>query len=263
MGVCHGVIQRIAPGATVIDIAHGSAAHDVLAAALVLRERAPLHAAPESTSRSSTPASGRTPARVALRCGDGDLLVGPDNGLLWPAAQACGGVEPPRSTSPQSPLRLEPVSATFHGRDLFAPVAARLALGAALEDAGQPIDPRRDWCRLELPAPRGHGARRSHAVLRRRPLREPAAAPRCRRPGTRRRASSRATRRGAVGRRAGAAPSRAAPSRDVGAGEAWWSIEDSSGTIAVAVEPGQRRRRAAAPAARRRGCALASPADDR
>ena len=63
------------------------------------------------------------------------LLVGPDNGLLSLAWEPCGGVEAAVDVS-RSPHRLEPVSATFHGRDIFAPVAAHLARGAALEDAG-------------------------------------------------------------------------------------------------------------------------------
>ena len=66
------------------------------------------------------------------RCGARDrLLVGPDNGLLMPAAEHLGGVEEAVDLA-SSPWRLEPVSATFHGRDVFAPVAAHLALGEPL-----------------------------------------------------------------------------------------------------------------------------------
>src|SRR4051812_50107878 len=65
------------------------------------------------------------------------LLVGPDNGLLVPAAERFGGVAEAIEIS-ASPWRLEPVSATFHGRDLFAPVTARLACGAPLASAGAP-----------------------------------------------------------------------------------------------------------------------------
>ena len=68
---------------------------------------------------------------IALRCADEDrLLVGPDNGLLALAAEEAGGVVEAADIS-RSRHRLEPVSATFHGRDLFAPVAARLARGDA------------------------------------------------------------------------------------------------------------------------------------
>ena len=67
------------------------------------------------------------------------MLVGPDNGLLSLAWEACGGVDLAVDVS-RSPHRLEPVSATFHGRDLFAPVAAHLAAGAELADAGEPLE---------------------------------------------------------------------------------------------------------------------------
>ena len=80
------------------------------------------------------------------------ILVGPDNGLLWPAIEALGGALEAVDLS-RSPFRLEPVSATFHGRDLFAPVAARLALGGKLAETGEPIEPG-SLSRLELPAAR-------------------------------------------------------------------------------------------------------------
>ena len=77
---------------------------------------------------------------IALRCADGRLLVGPDNGLLSLAWRTAGGVDAAVDIT-RSPHRLEPVSATFHGRDVFAPVAAHLAAGAELAEAGTPLDP--------------------------------------------------------------------------------------------------------------------------
>ena len=72
---------------------------------------------------------------------EGDrVLVGPDNGLLSLAIERLGGADEAVDVS-ASPVRLEPLSATFHGRDLFAPVAAHLALGAPLTELGEPIDP--------------------------------------------------------------------------------------------------------------------------
>jgi hypothetical protein len=85
------------------------------------------------------PAVGSDRRPVALRTGDGRFLVGPDNGLLMPAAERLGGVVEAVDVS-HSPFRLEPVSATFHGRDIFAPVAARLAAGEPLASAGEPCD---------------------------------------------------------------------------------------------------------------------------
>jgi S-adenosylmethionine hydrolase len=89
---------------------------------------------------------------VALRLGDERVLVGPDNGLLWLAAAQSGGVVEAVDIA-RSPFRLEPVSATFHGRDIFAPVAARLAGGAELAEAGDPLDPA-ELVQLELLRPR-------------------------------------------------------------------------------------------------------------
>ena len=66
------------------------------------------------------------------------VLVGPDNGLLWPAVEHLSGVVEAVDVS-RSPLRLEPISATFHGRDVLAPVAAHLSLGVPLAEAGERI----------------------------------------------------------------------------------------------------------------------------
>ena len=90
---------------------------------------------------------------MALRTGAEDrLLVGPDNGLLLPAAERFGGIAEVVEIS-ESPWRLEPVAATFHGRDLFAPVAARLAAGAPLAEAGPPLEPV-ELVPLDVPHPR-------------------------------------------------------------------------------------------------------------
>jgi S-adenosylmethionine hydrolase len=86
------------------------------------------------------PEVGARRRAIALRTADEDrLLVGPDNGLLLPAAERFGGVAEVVEIS-HSPWRLEPVAATFHGRDVFAPVAARLARGEPLADAGEPLE---------------------------------------------------------------------------------------------------------------------------
>ena len=92
------------------------------------------------------------------------MLVGPDNGLLSLAWERCDGVELAVDVT-RSPHRLEPVSATFHGRDIFAPVAAHLAAGAELADAGDPLDPD-SLARVELPEPRDEdGAVVAHALV--------------------------------------------------------------------------------------------------
>ena len=140
VGVCHGVIRRIAPEAQIVDITHGIDRYAVRQGALVLRNTLPympvgVHVAIVD------PQVGTERRGLALRCGDGRILVGPDNGLLSLAWEVCGGVEAAVDIT-RSPHRLEPVSATFHGRDVFAPVAAHLATGAELVDAGEATGPR-------------------------------------------------------------------------------------------------------------------------
>jgi S-adenosylmethionine hydrolase len=110
------------------------------------------------------PQVGTERRAIALRTGDGRVLVGPDNGLLSLAWDRCDGVEMAVDIT-RSPHRLEPVSATFHGRDIFAPVAAHLAAGAELADAGDPLDPD-SLERVALPEPRDEdGAVVAHALV--------------------------------------------------------------------------------------------------
>jgi S-adenosylmethionine hydrolase len=148
-GVCRGVIERIAPGAHVIDLSHGIPAGDVQAGALALRRALPYMPADAVHLAIVDPSVGSERRALALRCGNGAMLVGPDNGLLWPASELCGGIERVLDLT-DSPHGLQPRSATFHGRDLFAPIAARLANDMPIEFVGQPIDPD-SVERLELP----------------------------------------------------------------------------------------------------------------
>jgi len=155
VGVVHAVIARLAPEARVIDISHGIPRHGVLQGALTLARTLPY--APAGVHLAVVdPEVGARRRAVALRTGEDRLLVGPDNGLLLPAAERFGGIEEAVEIS-ASPWRLEPVSATFHGRDLFAPVAARLARGEPLAAAGAPIEPV-ELVPLDLPGPRRDGA---------------------------------------------------------------------------------------------------------
>jgi S-adenosyl-L-methionine hydrolase (adenosine-forming) len=139
VGVCHGVIARIAPDARVIDVTHGIARHDVRSGALVLRRALP-YFPPGVHLAVVDPEVGGERRAVAVRAVQDDrILVGPDNGLLALAIERFGGAVEAVDIA-RSEHRLEPSSATFHGRDLFAPVAAQLAAGAPLAGAGDPID---------------------------------------------------------------------------------------------------------------------------
>src|SRR3954449_421160 len=120
VGVCHGVIARLAPEVRVIDITHGIPRHDVRAGALVLRGALP-YCPPGVHLAVVDPDVGARRRAVALRCAEEDrLLVGPDNGLLMLAAARFGGVVEAFEIG-RSPHRLEPVSATFPGPDVVGP----------------------------------------------------------------------------------------------------------------------------------------------
>jgi hypothetical protein len=139
VGVCHAVIAQIAPDARIVDLTHGLERHDVRTAAIVLRRSLPF-CAPGIHLAVVDPGVGTARRAIALRTTEEDrILIGPDNGLLSLAAQRFGGIAEVVDVT-RSIHRLEPVSATFHGRDIFAPVAAHLAAGAELADAGDPID---------------------------------------------------------------------------------------------------------------------------
>jgi S-adenosylmethionine hydrolase len=155
VGVCHGVIRTIAPDVAIVDVTHGVPRHGVREGALTLRNALPYMPAGVHVAVVD-PQVGTERRALALRCAAEDrILVGPDNGLLSLAWERFGGVDQAVDIS-RSPHRLEPLSATFHGRDLFAPVGAALAAGAPLADAGEPLDPA-ELTALALPQPRRDG----------------------------------------------------------------------------------------------------------
>ncbi|WBB81832.1 SAM-dependent chlorinase/fluorinase [Micromonospora sp. WMMD882] len=138
VAACHGVLARLAPQVRVIDVTHLVPPTDVRQGAAVLAQTVP-YLPPAVHVAVVDPGVGTDRRGIAVETPAG-LLVGPDNGLLLPAAEALGGVR--AAVALTNPGWLAPaVSRTFHGRDVFAPVAARLAGGAALPDAGPPVDP--------------------------------------------------------------------------------------------------------------------------
>jgi S-adenosyl-L-methionine hydrolase (adenosine-forming) len=139
-GVCRAVIARIAPDANVIDLTHGIERHGVAQGAALLANALPF--TPVGVHLAVVdPGVGSDRRALAVRARAEDrLLVGPDNGLLWPAIERLSGIAEVADVS-LSRFRLEPISATFHGRDVFAPVAAQLARGAGLAEAGEELDP--------------------------------------------------------------------------------------------------------------------------
>jgi S-adenosylmethionine hydrolase len=139
VAACKGVILSISPGARLVDVSHSIARHSVAHGAAVLWAALPylpvgVHLAVVD------PGVGTDRRAVALRTRRGDHLVGPDNGLLLPAAEILGGIEAVHLL--ENPVyRLAAVSRTFHARDVFAPAAAHLASGVALAAFGPGIDP--------------------------------------------------------------------------------------------------------------------------
>jgi S-adenosylmethionine hydrolase len=150
VGTCHGVLKRIAPDTHIIDITHGIRPGHVLQAALMLANTLP-YMPPGVHLAVVDPGVGSGRRPLALRDAEGRLYVGPDNGLLIPAADCFGGVvEAHELANPE--YALDSVSRTFHGRDLFSPAAAHLSLGVALGELGPPVDPEA-LVRLDLPEP--------------------------------------------------------------------------------------------------------------
>ncbi len=150
VAVMHGVIVRHDPSLGVIDITHDVHPGDIARGAAVLAES--VGYLPVATHVAVIdPGVGTSRRPIALRTPRG-LLVGPDNGVLLPAAEVLGGIDAAVALT-NAGWHLTPVSATFHGRDIFAPTAARLASGEPFTEAGEPVDPA---SLMRLPVPVEH-----------------------------------------------------------------------------------------------------------
>jgi len=149
VGTCHGVIKRIAPEAQIIDITHGIPPQEILQGALVLANTVPYMPVGAHLAVVD-PGVGSARRALALRDREGRHYVGPDNGLLIPAAERAGIEAAHELANPE--YALESISRTFHGRDLFSPAAAHLARGVEIGGLGPPlaIDA---LVRLDLPQP--------------------------------------------------------------------------------------------------------------
>jgi S-adenosylmethionine hydrolase len=140
VGVCRGVIERIAPGAHVIDLTHQIERQSVLQGAIVLGRAARYMPVTSVYLAVVDPGVGSERRPVAVEASSGAVLVGPDNGLLSMAWTALGGAARAVEIASDDVV-LHPVSRTFHGRDIFAPAAAHLAADAPLERLGPAVDP--------------------------------------------------------------------------------------------------------------------------
>lgn len=149
-GICHGVIARIAPDAKVIDLTHAIPRQDVLRGAIELGRAIPYLPTDAVFVAVVDPGVGSERRSIAVQAGSASL-VGPDNGVLSLGWRALGGADTAVEISNEEVV-LSPVSRTFHGRDVFAPAAAHLANGTALERLGPPVDVL-SLRRLEIPQP--------------------------------------------------------------------------------------------------------------
>src|SRR5215207_8979401 len=139
VGLCKGVILRIAPGATIVDLTHEVSGFWVAAGAEIL-EHATRYMPDNAVYLAIIdPGVGTERRALALSSAGGALLVGPDNGLLVPAAESLGGIAHVVSLT-NADYHVQPVSSTFHGRDIFAPVAAHLAAGLDIRHLGEPVE---------------------------------------------------------------------------------------------------------------------------
>jgi len=133
VGAMKGVVLSMAPDARLVDITHGIAPQDVAGGAIALAQAASLF--PPGTIHIAVvdPGVGGARADVVVAA-SGAFFIGPDNGVLSLAAAGPRQVYRIDATA----FRREPVSPTFHGRDVFASTAGRLASGASPADAGPP-----------------------------------------------------------------------------------------------------------------------------
>ena len=140
VGTCKGVMHGIAPGLSIVDLTHDVPEFGVEAGAELLQHATRYMPADAVYLAVVDPGVGTGRRGITLRTGSGALLVGPDNGLLVPAAGSLGGISGACALTEER-FHLHPVSNTFHGRDVFAPVAAHLAARVGLSELGEPIDP--------------------------------------------------------------------------------------------------------------------------
>ncbi|GAA2418209.1 SAM-dependent chlorinase/fluorinase [Actinomadura vinacea] len=160
--ICAGVVHTIVPAANVLVLSDEVTPYAIVEGALLLRQALPY--LPRGVHVGIVDPGVGTPRRpVAIATVRGDVLVGPDNGLLPPAAERLGGAV--RAHELRNPdFRLPQVSSSFHGRDVFAPAAAHIAAGADLAALGPGLDVA-GLTALDIPVPAVRDGELTAAVL--------------------------------------------------------------------------------------------------
>jgi S-adenosylmethionine hydrolase len=140
VGTCKGVMHGVAPGVSIVDLTHEVPDFGVEAGAELLQHATRYMPADAVYLAVVDPGVGTGRRGIALLTGSGALLVGPDNGLLVAAAESLGGISGAVALTEER-FHRHPVSNTFHGRDIFAPVAGHLVAGVGISDLGEAVEP--------------------------------------------------------------------------------------------------------------------------
>ncbi len=149
VGVCHGVMLRIAPHLRIVDVHHNVLRQDIRHGAVVLQQS--VRFLPDSVHLAVVdPSVGADRRAVVIETAWGEIFVGPDNGLLLPAAEVTGGITRVFELT-DNRFMLTPVSRTFQGRDVFAPAAAHIANGVDPAEFGPEVASTQ-LVRLEIPS---------------------------------------------------------------------------------------------------------------
>lgn len=147
IGLMHGVVVPILPEARIVHLAHGLPSFQLSSAARALE--AVYHLPVGYHVCVVAPGVGKNRRGLIIKVRRGDFLIGPDNGVLLPAAAVLGGIEKVVLIADSDYIR-QPVSPVFHGRDVYAPIAAHLARGVSMDECGSSLDPK-----ILHPAPYG------------------------------------------------------------------------------------------------------------
>jgi S-adenosyl-L-methionine hydrolase (adenosine-forming) len=140
VAACKGVMLSIAPEARIVDLTHDVPPYDIEIAGEVIEQALPFYPTGTVAVAVVDPGVGSERKAIAVLTKRGHMLVGPDNGLFTLVMQT-EGLERAVELRNRRYFRTEQTSFTFHGRDIFAPVAAHLAAGTPLDSLGPPMTP--------------------------------------------------------------------------------------------------------------------------
>lgn len=147
VAICKGVMLGLEPRLRIIDLSHDVEPYSVLDGARFLASTAPYYPAGTVFATVIDPGVGSERRAIVAKTKRGQFFVLPDNGLLTLLERQDGLAEVRHITHSAWYFKPE-LSSTFHGRDVFAPVAARLARGDDWTQVGPPVT---DWKRLDIP----------------------------------------------------------------------------------------------------------------